>query len=70
MEKKKFLTIRRIMVLIFILIYVFITYINFRGNYIEYKELGEKYLNTFLKREKIRYRNSWRDYSFKESGDW
>ena len=55
MEKKKFFTIRRIMVLIFILIYLSITYINFRGNYIEYKELGENYLKTFLTREKIRY---------------
>ena len=55
MEKKKILTIRRIMVLFFILIYLFITYINFRGNYIEYKELGDNYLNTFLTREKIRY---------------
>lgn len=55
MEKKKFLTIRRIIVLIFILLFAIITYINFRGNYIEYEELGENYLKTFLTREKIRY---------------
>ena len=55
MEKKSIFTIRRMIVLLFIIMYMLIAYINFRGNYIEYKELGAGYLNTFLKREKIRY---------------
>lgn len=53
MEKKKILTVRRMAVIAFIIIFVISTYINFRGSYLEYKELGENHLKTFLTREKI-----------------
>ena len=55
MEKKKIFTLRRIMVMIFIIVFAIITYINFRGSYLQYSELGENYLNTFLKKEKYQY---------------
>ena len=55
MKKRKFLTIRRIAVIIFLIFFAIITYINFRGSYLEYKELGENYLQMFLKREKYQY---------------
>ena len=55
MEKKKILTLRRILVTIFLIFFAIMTYINFRGSYLEYKELGENYLQTFLTREKYQY---------------
>lgn len=55
MEKKKILTLRRILVTIFLLFFAIMTYINFRGSYLEYKELGENYLQTFLTKEKYQY---------------
>ena len=55
MNKKNILTIRRIAVTIFLIVFMAITYINFRGSYLEYKELGENYLNTFLIKEKYQY---------------
>ena len=55
MGKKKILTIRRIAVTIFLIVSAIIAYINFRGSYLEYKELGENYLQTFLTKEKYYY---------------
>ena len=55
MEKKKILTLRRILVTAFLIICVIVAYINFRGSYLEYKELGENYLKTFLTKEKYQY---------------
>ena len=55
MEKKKILTIRRILVVAFLVIFCLIAYINFRGSYLEYKELGENFLKTFLTKQKIFY---------------
>lgn len=55
MEKKKILTIRRIVVIIFLLVASLIAYINFRGSYLEYQELGENFLKTFLTKQKIFY---------------
>ena len=55
MEKKKILTLRRILVTIFLIVFAIMTYINFRGSYLEYKELGENYLQTFLTKEKYYY---------------
>lgn len=55
MEKKKQLKIRRIMVIVFLILFAIISYINFRGSYLEYKELGENYLQTFLTKEKYQY---------------
>ena len=55
MEKRKILTLRRILVTIFLVVCAICTYINFRGSYLEYKELGENYLQTFLTKEKYHY---------------
>ena len=55
MEKKKILTLRRTLVTIFLIVCAILTYINFRGSYLEYKELGENYLQTFLTKEKYYY---------------
>lgn len=55
MEKKRIFTLRRMMVLLFIIAFAVIGYINFRGSYLQYSELGENYLNTFLKKEKYQY---------------
>ena len=56
MEKKKILTLRRILVTVFLIVCAVIAYINFRGSYLEYKELRENYLQTFLTKEKYYYR--------------
>lgn len=55
MEKKKILTLRRILVTIFLIASAIIAFISFRGSYLEYKELGENYLQTFLTKEKYYY---------------
>lgn len=55
MKNKKFLTIRRIIVTFFLIIFALAIYINFRGSYLEYQELGDNYLQTFLTREKYQY---------------
>ena len=55
MEKKKILTLRRILVTIFLIASAIIAYISFRGSYLEYKELGGNYLQTFLTKEKYYY---------------
>ncbi len=55
MKKNKIFTIRRMMVVIFLILFFILTYINFRGSYLEYKELGENYLKTFLTKQKYQY---------------
>ena len=55
LKKKKLLTIRGIAVIIFLIVFAIMAYINFRGSYLEYKELGENYLHMFLKKEKYQY---------------
>ena len=55
MEKKKIWTIRRLLVIIFLVLFAIIAYVKFRASYLEFKELGENYLNTFLTKEKYRY---------------
>ena len=55
MEKRKILTLRRILVTVFLIACALIAYINFRGSYLEYRELGENYLKTFLTKEKYHY---------------
>lgn len=55
MEKKKILTFRRLIVIVFLLVFALIFYINFRGSYLEYQELGENYLQTFLTKQKFKY---------------
>ena len=55
MKKNKILSIRRIMVIVFLIFFGLVAYINYRGNYLEFKELGENYLNTFLIRQNFQY---------------
>ena len=52
MDKKKSIKIRRILVIAFLVLFSIIFYINFRGSYLQYKELGENYLQTFLIKQK------------------
>ena len=46
---------RRIAVLIFIFILLLLSIINIRGNYLEYKELGDNYISIFLTNIKYQY---------------
>ena len=39
--------IKKWIVLVFILLTILITYVNYRGEYLETLELGEKYLSVF-----------------------
>lgn len=55
MKKNNFFTVRRIMVIIFLILFFLFTYINFRGSYLEYKELGENFLQTFLTKQKYQF---------------
>ena len=43
------------MVIVFLIFFGLVAYINYRGNYLEFKELGENYLNTFLIRQNFQY---------------
>ena len=43
------------LVSIFLIVFAIIAYINFRASYLEFKELGENYLKTFLTKEKYQY---------------
>ena len=45
--RKKNNKIRMVLVILFLLIFATISYIQLRGSYLEYSELGEKYLNVF-----------------------
>lgn len=54
-EKKNKNKIRMVLVLIFILTFVAISYIQLRGSYLEYKELGENYLEVFFTNLKYKY---------------
>lgn len=47
--------IRMILVIIFILLFILVTYIILRGSYLEYKELGEEYLQEFYTNLKFKY---------------
>ena len=55
MEKKKKINIRVILVILFLLLLSMVTYINIRGNFLEYKELGEKYVSAFTTRQISKY---------------
>ena len=53
--KKKNGKTRMIIVILFLLIFAGISYIQLRGSYLEYLELGEKYTNIFFTNLKYRY---------------
>ena len=55
MEKKKVFTVRRLLVIIFLVLFAIMAYVNFRASYLEFKELGENYLKTFLTKQKYQY---------------
>ena len=46
---------RTVIVIAFIAIYLFVTYISLRGQYLEYTELGEQYVQKFLTDIKYKY---------------
>lgn len=52
---KKGIKIRKLLVILFLVVFTIFSYISIRGSYLEYKELGEKYLTTFLTKQKIKY---------------
>ena len=54
MEKNKNKA-RMIIVLVFILAFTIITYINLRGTYLQYKELGENYVEAFFTNLSYKY---------------
>ena len=54
MENKKSRT-RMIIVLLFILVFAIGTFINLRGTYLQYKELGENYVQAFLTNLNYKY---------------
>lgn len=54
MEKKKS-KVRIIVVLLFILFFAIISFINLKGTYLEYKELGENYIDIFFTNIKYKY---------------
>ena len=55
MEKKKIFTIRRLIVVIFLVLFAIGAYVSYRGSFLEFKELGENYLETFLTKQKYQY---------------
>ena len=40
--------VRAILVIVFIALYLLVTYISLRGQYLEYLELGEQYVEKFF----------------------
>lgn len=52
---KKKSKLRMILVLIFIAIFSIATYVVLKGSYLEYKELGEEYINVFWTNIKYKY---------------
>ena len=58
MEKKKFKIenwLKAILVISFIAIYLLVTYMALRGQYLEYTELGEQYVHKFFTNIKYKY---------------
>ena len=47
--------IRRTIVIIFVILFAITSYIVMKGSYLEYKELGEQYVQEFLTNYKVKY---------------
>lgn len=47
--------IRRIIVIAFLILFAILSYIIMRGSYLEYKELGQDYVQEFLTNYKVKY---------------
>lgn len=54
-NKKKKSKTRMLLVLLFLAVFAIISYIGLRGSYLEYKELGEQYINIFKTNLTYRY---------------
>lgn len=54
-NNKKNSKLRMILVLIFIALFALITYISLRGSYLEYKELGENFVEVFFTNLRYKY---------------
>lgn len=54
-NKKKNSKIRMILVILFLVIFAAVSYIQLRGSYLEYLELGEKYTSVFFSNLTYRY---------------
>ena len=54
-NKKKKSKTRMLLVLLFLAVFSIISYIGLRGSYLEYKELGEQYINIFKTNLTYRY---------------
>ena len=55
MNKEKKSKTRMLLVLLFIFIFAIVSYVQLRGSYLEYLELGEKYTNIFFTNLKFEY---------------
>lgn len=55
MKKKLIKNLRTIFVILFILILIITAYINIRGSYLEYKELGDNYISIFKTKYLYKY---------------
>ena len=54
-DNKIFNRIKNISVIVFILLYILITYISLRGEYLECEELGAQYIQNFWINIKYKY---------------
>ena len=54
-SKKEKNKIRMILVILFLLIFIGVSYIQLRGSFLEYKELGEKYIDIFYTNVTYKY---------------
>ena len=54
-DNKIFNRIKNISVIVFILLYILITYISLRGEYLECEELGAQYIQNFWTNIKYKY---------------
>ena len=53
--KKEKSKIRIILVVLFIAVFTLFNYISLRGRYLEYKELGENFINVFITNTRYNY---------------
>ena len=54
-ESKIFNRVKNVSVIVFILLYILITYITLRGEYLECAELGQQYIQNFWTNLKFKY---------------
>ena len=54
-QQKQKIKFRMIFVLAFLMLFALVTYVVLKGSYLEYKELGEQYINVFWKNLNYKY---------------